>query len=76
MIVPTLRVGMQPGTLRVPSEAERGASVEAFPRGAWERSMVIHENRVTCRAPMVAQLLSQQPVFAWLSIFTRVPQTQ
>ena len=29
---------MQPGTLRVPDAAERGASVEAFPRGAWERS--------------------------------------
>ncbi|VVO93793.1 hypothetical protein PS880_02446 [Pseudomonas fluorescens] len=39
MIVPTLRVGMQPGTLRVPSKAERGASVEAFPRRAWERSV-------------------------------------
>ena len=38
LIVPTLRVGMQPGTLRVPSRAERGASVEAFPRRAWERS--------------------------------------
>ena len=40
MIVPTLRVGMQPGTLRVPFQAERGASVEAFPRRAWERSVV------------------------------------
>ena len=40
MIVPTLCVGMQPGTLRVPSEAERRASVEAFPRRAWERSSV------------------------------------
>ena len=39
MIVPTLCVGMQPGTLRVPSRAERRASVEAFPRGAWERSI-------------------------------------
>jgi len=29
---------MHPGTLRVPSEAGRGASVEAFPRRAWERS--------------------------------------
>ena len=38
LIVPTLCVGMQPGTLRVPSRAERGASVEAFPRRAWERS--------------------------------------
>ncbi|KAA0974602.1 hypothetical protein FQ185_11795 [Pseudomonas sp. ANT_H12B] len=38
MIVPTLRVGMQPGTLRVPFRAERGASVDAFPRRAWERS--------------------------------------
>src|SRR3954466_5996900 len=39
MIVPTLRVGMQPGTLCVPTpELERGASPEAFPRGAWERA--------------------------------------
>ena len=38
LIVPTLCVGMQPGSLLVPSEAERGASVEAFPRRAWERS--------------------------------------
>jgi hypothetical protein len=42
LIVPTLGVGMQPGTLRVPlSKAERGASVEAFPRGAWERSLAL-----------------------------------
>ncbi|CAH0210916.1 hypothetical protein SRABI89_01986 [Pseudomonas koreensis] len=38
LIVPTLRVGMQPGTLCVPPELERGASLEAFPRRAWERS--------------------------------------
>ncbi|MBA4361357.1 MAG: hypothetical protein C0411_11625 [Pseudomonas sp.] len=38
MIVPTLRVGIQLGTLRVPFRAERGASVDAFPRRAWERS--------------------------------------
>jgi hypothetical protein len=38
MIVPTRSKGMQPGALRVPFEAERGASVEAFPRTAWERS--------------------------------------
>ncbi|CAI8991888.1 hypothetical protein EMIT043CA1_80082 [Pseudomonas brassicacearum] len=38
MIVPTLRVGMQLGTLCVPQRAERRASVEAFPRRAWERS--------------------------------------
>ncbi len=37
-IVPTLCVGMQPRTLCVRSELERGASLEAFPRGAWERS--------------------------------------
>ncbi|KAA0987752.1 hypothetical protein FQ192_19985 [Pseudomonas sp. ANT_J12] len=41
MIVPTLRVGMHSGTLRVPSRAERGASVEAFPRRAWERSRTL-----------------------------------
>ncbi|GLH43755.1 hypothetical protein RS3R6_51210 [Pseudomonas atacamensis] len=40
MIVSTLRVGMQPGTLCVPHKAERGASVEAFPRRAWERSLL------------------------------------
>ncbi len=35
MIVPTLRVGMHPVTLCVTlSEAERGASLAAFPRGA------------------------------------------
>jgi hypothetical protein len=38
LIVPTLCVGMQPGTLCVPFKAERGASEEAFPRRAWERS--------------------------------------
>ncbi len=38
LIVPTLRVGMQPGTLRVPKSG-RGASVEAFPRRARERSL-------------------------------------
>jgi len=38
MIVPMLCVGMQPGTLRVPSKAERRAREEAFPRRAWERS--------------------------------------
>ncbi len=46
LIVPTLRVGMQPSTLRVTTvpgiasavRQERGASREAFPRGAWERS--------------------------------------
>jgi hypothetical protein len=38
MIVPTLCVGMKPETLRVSSRAGRGASVEAFPRRAWERS--------------------------------------
>ncbi len=38
LIVPMRSKGMQPGTLRVPSKAERGASVAAFPRGAWERS--------------------------------------
>ena len=44
MIVPTLCVGMQPVTLRVtmvPGATsavglERGASLEAFPRRAWE----------------------------------------
>ncbi len=46
LIVPTLRAGIQPSTLRVMTVAgvasvvwqERGASREAFPRGAWERS--------------------------------------
>jgi hypothetical protein len=46
LIVPTLRVGMHPVTLRVTiaqdsslmSTAERRASQAAFPRGAWERS--------------------------------------
>jgi hypothetical protein len=46
LIVPTLRVGMHPVTLRVTiaqesslvSTAERRASPAAFPRGAWERS--------------------------------------
>jgi hypothetical protein len=46
LIVPTLRVGMQPVTLRVTTvfgvaqvlKLERGASLEAFPRRAWERS--------------------------------------
>ena len=45
-IVPTLCVGMQPLTLRVIAvltlsimvRLERGASLEALPRGAWERS--------------------------------------
>jgi hypothetical protein len=45
-IVPTLCVGMQPLTLRVIAvfslsprvKLERGASREALPRGAWERS--------------------------------------
>jgi hypothetical protein len=45
-LVPTLCVGMQPLTLRVIAvfsllprvKLERGASLEAFPRGAWERS--------------------------------------
>ena len=36
LIVPTLCVGMQPVTLRVTG---RRASLEAFPRGAWERSI-------------------------------------
>ena len=48
MIVPTLCVGMQPVTLCVTTVSgsaqvvrlERGASPEAFPRGAWERSGV------------------------------------
>ena len=48
MIVPTLCVGMQPVTLlvtRVPGSTpvvllERGASLEAFPRRAWEQSVV------------------------------------
>ena len=35
VIVPMLCMGMQPVTLRV---TERGASLEAFPRRAWERS--------------------------------------
>jgi hypothetical protein len=46
LIVPTLRVGMHPVTLRVTiaqdsslmSTAERRASQAALPRGAWERS--------------------------------------
>jgi len=46
MIVPTLCVGMHPVTLCVTiaqdaslvSLAERGASLAAFPRRAWERS--------------------------------------
>ena len=46
MIVPTLRVGMQPLTLCVIAvfnkakvvKLERGASRDAFPRRAWERS--------------------------------------
>jgi len=46
LIVPTLRVGMQPVTLRVTTvfdvaqvlKLERGASLEAFPRRAGERS--------------------------------------
>jgi hypothetical protein len=46
LIVPTLRVGMHPVTLRVTlaqdsnlvSTAERRASPAAFPRRAWERS--------------------------------------
>ena len=50
LIVPTLCVGMQPRTLRVPSVPglkstvwlERGASLEAFPRRAWERSAAIN----------------------------------
>ena len=45
LIVPTLCVGMQPVTLRVTTvpgampaaRLERGASLEAFPRRAWER---------------------------------------
>ncbi|VVP26684.1 hypothetical protein PS838_04123 [Pseudomonas fluorescens] len=47
MIVPTLRVGMQPVTLCVTTVSgsaqavrlEREASREAFPRRAWERSL-------------------------------------
>ena len=35
LIVPTLRVGIQPLTLRVTG---RRASLEAFPRRAWEQS--------------------------------------
>jgi len=46
-IVPTLCVGMQPLTLCVIAvfslsprvKLERGASLEALPRGAWERSV-------------------------------------
>ncbi|MNL40877.1 hypothetical protein D3C87_1632550 [compost metagenome] len=38
LIVPTLCVGMQPVTLRVTG---RRASLEAFPRGAWERSIEV-----------------------------------
>ncbi|WP_178129261.1 hypothetical protein [Pseudomonas sp. ANT_J12] len=38
LIVPTLCVGMHHVTLCVTSRAERGASVAAFPRRAWERS--------------------------------------
>ncbi|MGF6108539.1 hypothetical protein QFZ85_000058 [Pseudomonas frederiksbergensis] len=49
MIVPTLRVGMQPGTLRVP--LERGASLEAFPRRAWERSMRRYSQKLTAYHP-------------------------
>src|SRR5687767_6950092 len=39
MIVPTLRVGMPPRTLRVRLWKGRGASRAAFPRRAWERSV-------------------------------------
>jgi len=38
VIVPMLCVGMQPVTPASHLEAERGASLEAFPRRAWERS--------------------------------------
>ena len=54
LIVPTLCVGMHPVTLRVTlaqdsslaSTAERGASLAAFPRRAWERS------RKSCEHPL------------------------
>jgi len=53
LIVPTLRVGMHPVTLRVTiaqdsslaSTAERRASPAAFPRGAWERSVTTTRKR-------------------------------
>src|SRR3989344_6573727 len=55
VIVPTLCVGMHPVTLRVSiahgsrsaSSAERGASLAAFPRRAWERSQSTHQGRCT-----------------------------
>src|SRR5690349_5024308 len=40
LIVPTLCVGMQPVTLRVTCRSGRRASIEAFPRRAWERSCI------------------------------------
>ena len=57
LIVPMLRVGMQPGTLCVP-KAERGASVEAFPRRAWERSFT--EKHLSVK-PMPLHLFIERP---------------
>ena len=72
MIVPTLCVGMHPMTLRVTvahgsrrvSSAERGASLAAFPRRAWERSMRTAPDQVGCQAASLSRL-----ILIWLLIF-------
>ncbi len=55
-IVPTLRVGMPPWTLRVRRWKGRGASRAAFPRRAWERSPLRY-------SPFASNLLRRQ--LAW-----------
>ena len=66
LIVPTLCVGMQPRMLRVPSVPglksaawlERGASLEAFPRGAWERSRESQPMVIRLALPPAAAVLT------------------
>ena len=58
MIVPTLRVGMQPGTLRVPKRRDAERHRRHSHAGAWERSVECQPIVIKLALPPAAAVLT------------------